>query len=194
MDCTKVGKLILGLRKEKNMTQKELAATMNLSDRTISRWERGVGCPDISLLNELSKVLGVNIEKILAGDLNTNDKDRGNMKKVKFYVCPTCGNILFSLSDADISCCGRVLAALPAEIMDDEHFMSLEEIEYDYYLTMGHEMSKAHFISFVAFVGYDRVLIIKQYPEWNAEIRFPKMQGEKIYAYCSKHGLFEKKI
>ena len=52
MDCSKVGKLIFELRKEKNMTQKELADAMNLSDRTISKWERGIGRPDISLLSE----------------------------------------------------------------------------------------------------------------------------------------------
>ena len=194
MDCIKVGKLILDLRKEKRMTQKELADTMNLSDRTISRWERGVGCPDISLLSELSRILGVNIERIITGDLNSNEKDSGNMKKVKFYVCPTCGNVLFSFSDAEISCCGRMLAALPVKAVDDDHSISIEEIEFDYYLTMKHEMTKAHFISFVAFVGYDRVLIIKLYPEWNAELRFPKMQGNKIYAYCNEHGLWEKTI
>jgi len=94
------------LRKEKNMTQKELADAMSLSDRTISKWERGMGCPDVSLLSELSKTLGVNIEKILSGDLNPNDKDGGNMKKLKFYVCNTCENVLFSTGKADISCCG----------------------------------------------------------------------------------------
>jgi len=82
VDCGKIGKLILRLRKEKNMTQKMLADAMNLSDRTISKWERGVGCPDISLLSELSDIFGVNLEKILAGDLYPNDKEVGNLKKV----------------------------------------------------------------------------------------------------------------
>jgi transcriptional regulator with XRE-family HTH domain len=94
MDCKKVGKLILGLRKESKMTQKQLAEAMNISDKTISKWERGMGCPDVSLLRELSGVLGINIERILLGDLEPNDTDGGNMKKVKFYVCPNCGNTL----------------------------------------------------------------------------------------------------
>lgn len=72
MDCVKVGKLILSLRKEHGLTQKQLADKMNLSDRTISKWERGLGCPDISLLHELSDVLNVNLEKILTGDLEPN--------------------------------------------------------------------------------------------------------------------------
>ena len=50
MDHNKVGKLILSLRKEKGLTQKELADAMNLSDRTVSKWERGLGCPDVSLV------------------------------------------------------------------------------------------------------------------------------------------------
>lgn len=63
MDCSKVGSLILSMRKEKGMTQKELADLMHLSDRTISKWERGQGCPDVSLLGELSNILEINIKK-----------------------------------------------------------------------------------------------------------------------------------
>jgi len=191
MDCSKVGKLILGLRKEKNMTQKELADTLNLSDRTISKWERGMGCPDVSLLNELSQILGVNIEKILTGDLDPNDNDGGNMNKVKFYVCTTCGNVMFSTSEAHMSCCGRKLSALVAEADKENHAMRVEEIEDDYFVTIEHEMSKNHYISFIAYIGYDRVLFVKLYPEQSAELRFPKMQGKKLYAYCSQHGLWE---
>jgi transcriptional regulator with XRE-family HTH domain/desulfoferrodoxin (superoxide reductase-like protein) len=191
MDCSKVGKLILSLRKEKNMTQKELADAMNLSDRTVSKWERGVGCPDVTLLSGLSNILGVNIERILAGDLDPNDNDGGNVNKVKFYVCPTCGNILFSTSEADTSCCGRKLTALTAKSELDGHVITIEEIEDDYFITIDHEMVRAHYISFVAFIGYDRVLIVKLYPEQNAELRFPKMHGKKLFAYCNNHGLFE---
>ncbi|MEG2687220.1 MAG: helix-turn-helix transcriptional regulator, partial [Christensenellaceae bacterium] len=54
MDCKKVGILIRGLRKEKKLTQKQLADAMNISDKTISKWERGLGCPDVSLLHGLS--------------------------------------------------------------------------------------------------------------------------------------------
>ena len=193
MDCGKVGKLISDLRKEKNMTQKELADAMNLSDRTISKWERGMGCPDVSLLNSLSQILEVNIEKILDGDLDPNEKNGGNMNRVKFYICPTCGNVLFSSGEADISCCGRKLAALSVNAEPENHAMQIQEIEDDYYITIEHEMSKAHYISFVAFIGYDRVLLVKLYPEQNAELRIPKMPGKKLYVYCNTHGLWEKK-
>lgn len=69
------------------MTQKALASAMNISDRTISKWERGTGCPDVSLLQEPSAILEVNIEKILIDDLKPNNTDKGNMKRIKFYVC-----------------------------------------------------------------------------------------------------------
>jgi len=192
MDCSKVGKLILSLRKEKNMTQKDVAEAMNISDKTISKWERGLGCPDVSLLGELSTILGVNIEKILLGDLNPNDADGGNMKRIKFYVCPNCGNIINSTGEAEISCCGRRLESLTVKPEDEEHKISVTEIEDEYFITIQHEMSKTHYISFVACVAYDRVLIVKLYPEQNAELRLPRMRHGKLYAYCSQHGLWVK--
>ena len=50
MNPEKIGSLIFQLRKEKNLTQKQLGEKLGLSDKTISKWERGLGCPDISLL------------------------------------------------------------------------------------------------------------------------------------------------
>lgn len=190
MDCNKVGKLIYGLRREKGLTQKQLADTMNISDRTVSKWERGSGCPDISLLRELSVVFGVNIEKILMGDLEPNDSDGGNMKRVKFYICPTCGNILTSTGEAEVSCCGRKLAALIAKPSDEKHRLAVETVEDDYYITFSHEMKKAHYISFIAFVSSDRFLLIRLYPEQSGEVRFPKMYGGRIYFGCNQHGLW----
>ena len=55
-------------------------------------------------------------------------------------------------------------------------------------------MTKEHYIGFVAYVRFDRVLTIKLYPEQDATVRFPKMFGGKLYYYCNKHGLFEFKI
>ena len=72
MDCQKVGDLIYRLRKEKQLTQKELANQIGISDKTISKWERGLGCPDVSLLKDLSEIFQINIEKILDGKLTSN--------------------------------------------------------------------------------------------------------------------------
>lgn len=192
MDCVKSGRLISRLRREKGLTQKELAEAMHLSDRTISKWERGAGCPDVSLLPELSALLGVNIEKILSGDLRPNAADRGNMKKIQFYVCPDCGNILFSTGESDISCCGRKLPPLAARPEDERHQIRIEKIEDDYYIALDHEMSKQHYITFIAYVCCDRVLFIKLYPEQSAEARFPQMHGGRLYVCCSQDGLMIK--
>ena len=193
LDCEKVGKLILFLRKENKMTQKQLGDILRISDKTISKWERGMGCPDVSLLQEISNFFGVNIEKILLGNLEPNDTDGGNMKKIKFYVCNNCGNILTSTGQGEISCCGRKLMPLISKKSDENHSVNVEEIENDFYLTFNHEMEKNHYISFVAHVTYDRVLLIKLYPEQYGEIRFPKTHRGKIYFFCSQHGLWEYK-
>lgn len=61
---------------------------MNLIDKTISKWERGLGYSDVNLLGELSNLFEINIEKILNGNLETNALDSGNFRRLKFYVCP----------------------------------------------------------------------------------------------------------
>ena len=88
MDCQKVGELIYQIRREKSLTQKSLADLMNISDKTVSKWERGLGCPDVSLLPKLSKILGIDIAMILSGELESNEAIGGNMKKIKFYPAP----------------------------------------------------------------------------------------------------------
>lgn len=195
MDYSKVGEVLLQLRKEKKMTQKQIADAMCISDKTVSKWERGLGCPDVSLLGALSQIFEVNIEKVLSGDLEQNNIDGGNMKRIKFYVCPHCKNVMTSTGDAQLSCCGRKLAPLvPNEDIKkmEEHTMHIEEIENDYYVTFPHEMKKEHFISFVAYVAMDRVLLIKLYPEQSPAVRFPQMSGGKFYAFCNVHGLWKK--
>lgn len=198
MDCNKVGRLLLNLRKERGMTQKQIADMMNISDKTISKWERGLGCPDVSLLGELSKIFEVNIEKILAGDLEPNTIESGNLKRIKFYVCPNCGNVIHNAGDAEISCCGRKLTPLVAKPTDDQHTVTVEDSEGEYYVTFDHEMSKTHYLSFVAYVTSDRILFVKFYPEQTASVRLPKMSGGrlqkrhsgKLYFYCNRHGLW----
>ncbi len=194
LDCAKVGKLILQLRKEKGLTQKNVADALNISNKTISKWETGMGCPDSSLWLELSGILGADIQKMLEGELNPNSPDYGNIRRVKFYVCPLCGNILVSTSPASIFCCGRKLIALiPKKIK--EHSLDFQIMDIDYYISFNHEMKKSHFISFVAYVADDKVLLNRLYPEQDSAVRFPIMNGSgKLYAYCNHHGLWEQSI
>lgn len=190
MDCIKVGKLILSLRKEKQLTQKQLATAINISDKTVSKWERGLGCPDVSLLRALSEILGVDTAQLLAGCLDTNAADGGNMKRIKFYVCPNCGNIINSTADAEITCCGRKLEALIAKPADETHRAIVQVVDNQHYITLSHEMSKAHFISFVARVTSDRLVLVRLYPEQDAQLYLPITFGDKIYFYCNRHGLW----
>ena len=80
MDYKKIGQLIKKKRVEKDMTQQDLAEKLHVTDRAISKWERGIGAPDISLLQALSKILGISIQEVLQGEeqikkeLKTNDK------------------------------------------------------------------------------------------------------------------------
>lgn len=68
MDNEKFGKFIKELRKEKNLTQKQLADKINITDKAVSKWERGLSFPDITMLNILSKELNVSVEELLNGE------------------------------------------------------------------------------------------------------------------------------
>lgn len=194
MDNKKVGGLIRQLRKEKGWTQKEMAKNMNISDKTVSKWESGKGCPDVSLLTKLSEIFCVEMSKLLEGDLKQRNPDGGNMKRIKFFVCSECGSIVTSTGSAEINCCGRRLEPLKAAKEDEAHAAIVTQVEDEYYVTFDHDMAKQHFLSFAAYVTYDRVLLMKLYPEQNAEVRFPMMHQGKLYTFCTSHGLMERKL
>ena len=78
MDSGKIGLFIKNLRKEKNYTQKELAKKIGVTDRAVSKWERGLGCPDISLLEDLSNILGVTISELLKGERRDSNDSISN--------------------------------------------------------------------------------------------------------------------
>jgi transcriptional regulator with XRE-family HTH domain/desulfoferrodoxin (superoxide reductase-like protein) len=190
MDCAKIGALIRSLRQEQHMTQGQLAQRLNISDKAVSKWERGFGCPDVSLLPELSSVLGVNLEELLSGELDTRDRVGGNMKKLKFYVCPACGNLLAATAEAAVSCCGKKLAPLTPVKAEGAERLSVELIDNEYFVSSPHPMTKEHFISFVALVTGDSMVLRKQYPEWDLQLRIPRMGHGLLVWYCTEHGLF----
>ena len=191
MNLSKNGKLLCDLRKAKGLTQKQVADKLGIVPKTVSKWETGHGFPDVSTVSALADILGVSEKTILSGDLEQNLESANNMKRTKFYVCPCCGSFLQGTGNGQVVCCGKQLEALTAVSADDEHTINISEIEDDFYIEFNHEMTKEHYISFVSYVRFDRVLTIKLYPEQDCAVRFPKMYGGKIYFYCSKHGLFE---
>ena len=68
MDSGKTGVLIMDARKAKDLTQRQLAETLRISDRTVSKWERGAGFPDVALLEPLADALGLTVRSLLRGD------------------------------------------------------------------------------------------------------------------------------
>ena len=164
MDSEKVGKLLAELRKERGLTQREVAQRLHISDKTVSKWETGQGLPDVSLLGGLSGLFGVPVEHILAGDMTPGQSDGGNMKRLKFYVCPTYGSFLSGTGGAEVSCCGKKLSPLKPQKGEGEHAVSMESMDGEWYLTFDHPMTKDHHLAFVAWVGFDRVFTVKLYP------------------------------
>lgn len=77
MDLVKIGKYIAGKRKALGMTQKQLAEKLNMSDKSVSKWERGICLPDVSVYMELCAILGISINEFLAGE----DIDAENVEK-----------------------------------------------------------------------------------------------------------------
>lgn len=193
MDCSKVSSLLKALRLKSKLTQAQVAQRLGVSDKAVSKWERGLGCPDISLLKELADVYCVEVEALLDGTISVNKELGGNMKRVKFYICPVCSNVLTSTAQASVSCCGRRLEALAAKEADGEHRLNIEDSDGDYFITLSHEMSKEHYISFVAYANSDRLLLVKLYPEQSPQLRFPVMYGGRYYFGCSNHGLWTQK-
>ena len=81
MDNLKFGSFIKELRKEKNMTQKELAEKIGLTDKAISKWERGLSFPDITILNSLSEVFDVDVSEILNGERGKEKISKEDIEK-----------------------------------------------------------------------------------------------------------------
>lgn len=194
MNAYITGATIKNLREKNKITQSTLADKLCVSSKTVSKWETGKGLPDITLIEPLAKALSVSVMELMSGDAVTNKNVSSNILRSKFYVCPLCGNIVRTTGDTVISCCGITLPPLEAEEIDDMHKLTIEQVEDEHFITIRHDMTKEHFISFIAFLTSDRVQFVKFYPESNAETRLNLRGGGYLYFYCNKHGLMKKKI
>ena len=193
MDNYITGATIKRLRENKGMTQDELAQKIFVSNKTVSKWENGHGLPDISLMEPLAKALGISVIELFSGSEVRNQNRAFNMKKVQFYTCPVCGNVIQATGEAVISCCGITLPPLEAEIAEDSdtaHTIKIYLVEDEYYVTLDHPMTKEHYISFIAAVYDNGVQFAKLYPESAAEARFKISRVKFFLAYCNHHGLF----
>ncbi len=185
------GATIKRLREKKNLTQNDLADILKVSSKTISKWESGRGYPDITLINSISKELGVSVIELFSGKEIENTNISSNLLKTKFYVCPICGNVITSIGESVISCCGINLPILEVETTGiEDHMISKAIVEDELYLTVNHKQTKNHYISFIATVTDSTVQIYKMFPEWNAECRVKIRDAKYIYVFCNHHGLF----
>ena len=194
MDNYVTGATIKRLREEKGLTQAALADILDVSPKTISKWETAKGLPDISLLDALAGALDVSVMELMSGNTIRNKNASGNLLRTKFYCCPVCGNILHALGEAVVSCCGVTLPPLEAEEPDEAHRPLIEPVEDESFITISHDMTKQHYISFLSHVTSDRLQLVKLYPEGNAQCRLSLRGRGLLYLYCNRHGLMKQKL
>lgn len=184
------GAVIKELREKYHLTQAELAEKLNVSDKTVSKWETAKGYPDISLLEPIARIFSISVTELISGNAVSNVNVSANMMRSKFYVCPVCGNSIHSMGDAVIQCHGLILTPCQAEETDENHMIFIERVEDEYYVRVEHDMTKQHYISFIAALSPDKLQMVKLYPEGNAEARFKINGVKKILFYCNRDGMF----
>lgn len=188
------GSTIKRLREEKNLTQTELADRIGVSSKAVSKWETAKGLPDITLIESLAKALNVSVMELMSGDTVINKNISANLLRSKFHVCPVCGNVIHAMGNSLISCCGITLPPIEAEDLDESHTIKIEKVEDEHFITVQHEMTKQHYISFIAYLTSDRLQLVKLYPEGNPETRLQLRGKGFLYFYCNQHGLMKQKI
>ncbi len=197
MNAEKSGKLIYDIRTKKGLTQQQLADMINVSNKAICKWETGRGCPDITLLPELSKALEVDIQSILVGEQPTRRSIGGDLKNLTFFRCADCGNLISITSPSEISCCGNKLKGFNLR-KDGKSLPDLNatvlETDNHFYLTFDHPMEKGNFIAAIFAIYYDRIITIPLYPEQESAVTINKIIGCKLYALDDKGQLFSIKI
>ena len=188
------GATVKKLREAKGITQQQLADIIGVTAKAVSKWETAKGLPDISLIESLSQALGVSVMELMSGETVTNRNASSNLLRSEFYVCPVCGNVIHTTGEAVISCCGIALPPLEAEETDEKHSISIESVEDEKFITVNHEMTKSHYISFMAYVTTDKLQLVKLYPEGNAETRIQFRGRGYLYIFCNKHGLMRERV
>ena len=192
-----VSDIIVRLRKERGLTQDQLAAKLFVTRQAVSRWETGESEPSIDMRKKLAEALDVSDAQLLDSPAlerwssieNTNKS--ANAAKSLFYVCSTCGNIVWSMGELACSCCGKPLEALVAQPADESHAASVETIDGCHVVSLEHPMAKDHHIRFIACVVDNLVRIKRLYPEQEAIAHFFMQGPSSFYAYCSMHGLIK---
>ena len=186
--------VIRTLREKQNLTQRELAERLQVSDKTISKWETGRGLPDLALLEPLAQSLRTSVTELLSGNCVHNQNGAANLLRGKFYVCQAWGNVIYATGEGVFHCCGIPLHPQAAKPENDAHTLHVERVETEFYVAAKHPMEKTHFLSFFAVVTTEQVQLLKLYPEQPPEGRLQLCGHGILYAYCNRHDLFYRKI
>jgi len=194
VDSQRIGRAIREARESRGMTQNELGERIGVGGKAVSKWENGKGLPDISLLESLGEQLGLSVTELLSASPVSNRNRGGNMLRSRFYLCPVCGNVLHSMGESMVSCCGIVLPPMEAESVDAQHAVEIQQVEDEHFVCIRHEMTKQHYISFVAFLTGDRMQFVKLYPEGEAQTRLQLRGRGWLYLCCNRHGLMRQKV
>ena len=115
MDTKNIGAFICKLRKEKGMTQQQLADKLQITDKAVSKWERGLACPYISILPQIAEILGVNVDDLLSNP--TTDKwhavkelNRNDVKEMLLLLC-RCISLVLAVGGLIIYFMGKLTAS-----------------------------------------------------------------------------------
>ena len=136
MDASKTGKLIAAKRKEKGLTQKELAERLKVTDKAVSKWETGRGMPDVSVLEKLAEELGVTVSEMLNGsevekELLPETADKIIMDTIKSSEQKVSRKRLIAIgagvAAAILMICGSILVYIFAQTVTADDIETLEE-------------------------------------------------------------------
>ena len=151
------GAVIKELREKNNLTQAQLAGILNVSDKTVSKWETAKGYPDITLLEPIAAAFHVSVTELLSGNTISNLNVSSNVMRSKIYVCPICGNVIYGMGEAVIHCHGVSLTPCETEETNESYKIFIERSDDEYYVQIEHDITKKHYISFIAAVIHSSV-------------------------------------
>ena len=86
------------------------------------------------------------------------------------------------------------MKAIQLQKANEDEKLSVDIIENDFFITSEHQMTREHYIAFVALLTGDSIMLRKQYPEWGLQVRIPVFAHGKLLWYCTKHGLFYQEV
>ena len=114
------------------------------------------------MLEPIADAFAISVTELISGTTVSNANVSANMLRSKFYICPVCDNVIHTMGEAVIHCHGVQLAPAIPEETDEHHKIFIEKVEDEYFVRIDHDMTKKHYISFIAAASSDRMKMVKQ--------------------------------